>query len=414
MDIITSSEVTRIEKAGFSRIKIFSIIILFAGYLFQMISPLRLNPDVIAYLSMASSAAEGKGFLYQGNQTHYPIGYPLILLFLSNAGIGASWAIIGLNCLFMAIGLAASFEVLVCGLGLSKNYSSSICCITLLSSVFINNIFMPMSDAVFFGASMICILIMIRAQRRNGAMRWITLTAAATLIVACTLIRTVGIALVPPLIWVCLLSKVNSRTLINNVLEKKTRWIMLSSMVAAVLVLIIFLVTRTMYFRGAVKLLGDGWVNSIIMIINYRAKDWGELVANMRIVTLPAPVRIALKCLGLFAFIITLFSIWLRRYQFGIIEVYVSTFILIIWIWPYTDGRFWIPVIPLLMGLLIPVYREAVGQYASLRLAAIGYLFWFILMGVVALAITSRDSMSEPQYGNLPADQYEVVKRFSR
>jgi hypothetical protein len=50
--------------------------ILAASFVLQIFSPLRLNNDAITLLSMAESAAYGRGFLSDGQTTFLPSGYP--------------------------------------------------------------------------------------------------------------------------------------------------------------------------------------------------------------------------------------------------------------------------------------------------------------------------------------------------
>lgn len=396
------------------KVKAAAALILYAGYVFQVVSPLRLSPDVIVYLSMATSAAEGNGFLYQGGETHFPIGYPAILLILDYAGVGAPWAIVGLNCLFLATGLVASFYVLRCGLGLTKNDAASVCCLTLLCSVFINNVFMPLSDAVFFGLSMTCIMLLLWAHRRQHMKRWLGLASAATLIGMSVFVRTLGIALIPALVWACLPADFNFCSLLHAALENRRRWAILSVVACAAIVVGVVSVTHTTYFQGALRLYADGGSDAALAILNYRGKDWGELAANVRIVDMPAPVRVGLKCVGLLGLAASIFSIWLRRYRFGVVETYVLSVTLVILMWPYTDGRFWMPIIPLLMGLLVPLFREVVRRRPVLKYAAAGYLVWFVLAGVVSLASNTKVSLSSPQYEALDADTRHAVSRFWR
>jgi hypothetical protein len=134
-------------------------------------------------------------------------------------------------------------------------------------------------------------------------------------------------------------------------------------------------------------------------------------VANLRIVPLPTPLRVGLKCVGLLALAVSLYSLYLRR-RFGVVEIYVASVTLILLVWPYTDGRFWIPIVPLLMGLLVPVYRNAARRAPGLRFAAVAYLAWFVLAGAFALAANTRESLSNPRYEDLDTETLSVVRRF--
>jgi hypothetical protein len=50
-----------------------------AAQFLPVFSPLRLHTDAIVYLLLASSAADGGGFLARGVPQKYPIGYPALI-----------------------------------------------------------------------------------------------------------------------------------------------------------------------------------------------------------------------------------------------------------------------------------------------------------------------------------------------
>ncbi len=59
-----------------------------AGYFVQLFTRLRLTEDATIYLSIAHSAAKGKGFLFQGAPSKFPLGYPALIALLARAGLG--------------------------------------------------------------------------------------------------------------------------------------------------------------------------------------------------------------------------------------------------------------------------------------------------------------------------------------
>ena len=64
------------------RIAIAAAVILFLVYPVQIGGPLRLNTDAVKYLMIADSAAHGQGFVYPGEPTPFPPGYPALLAVL--------------------------------------------------------------------------------------------------------------------------------------------------------------------------------------------------------------------------------------------------------------------------------------------------------------------------------------------
>jgi hypothetical protein len=71
----------------------------FAGHLVQMFTPLRMTTDSVEYLSVAASAADGKGCLFDGKPTQHPCGYAFMISVLDRTGIARSWSLVGLNVL---------------------------------------------------------------------------------------------------------------------------------------------------------------------------------------------------------------------------------------------------------------------------------------------------------------------------
>jgi hypothetical protein len=145
-----------------------ALLLVSLAYLAQIASPLRLVGDGVDYLLQASSAADGHGFRVHGEQSMRPPGYPALIFFLEKAGIGKSWAIVALNCLLLGIGCWSSYYVLRSSFGFEAGAAKVICLLTLLSFVMVKHVTYPLSDVCFFGASMPCLLLLLRAEGDRG------------------------------------------------------------------------------------------------------------------------------------------------------------------------------------------------------------------------------------------------------
>jgi Dolichyl-phosphate-mannose-protein mannosyltransferase len=176
---------------------------LFLIYLLQAFSPLRLVGDGMDYLLQASSAADGTGFYVHGQKSMRPSGYPLLILGLIKAGIGKPWAIVALNCLFLGIGCLATYLLLRKAFEMSERHASLVCLLTLLSFVVVRQAAQPLSDICFFGFSMACLLLIVRAEMDKPKKWWLLMLAGASL-AFCIDLRTIGIALIPAFAWVLL------------------------------------------------------------------------------------------------------------------------------------------------------------------------------------------------------------------
>src|SRR5579862_4317463 len=82
------------------------------GYLFQMVTPLRLDADTVVLLSVADSVAHGGGFLIHGRPTVFPPGYPAFVALLQRLGFAHNWVFVGFNVLSLFVGLWAVSHVL--------------------------------------------------------------------------------------------------------------------------------------------------------------------------------------------------------------------------------------------------------------------------------------------------------------
>ena len=139
--------------------------LLTATYLLQMLSPLRLNTDAIVFLTLGESAASSHGFLFRGHSTHFPSGYPMMLAGLDCARLGASWAFVGLNCLFTGAVVFSSYALYRRAFGLSGQIAESLCALVLLCWILIKHVTLPTSDVAFCGWTSLTLLACNRVER---------------------------------------------------------------------------------------------------------------------------------------------------------------------------------------------------------------------------------------------------------
>ena len=199
------------------------LVLLAATYLLQMLSPLRLNTDAIVFLTMGESAASGHGFLFRGQSTHFPLGYPIMLAGLDCAGLGASWAFIGLNCLFASAAVGSSYALYRRAFGVSGQVAELLCALVLLCWVLVKHVTLPTSDVAFLGWTSLALLACNQAERTRNSRRGWTLAVAGALVIASVATRTAGIALLPAFLWACLLPELQSLSL-NSCFRNLIAW----------------------------------------------------------------------------------------------------------------------------------------------------------------------------------------------
>ncbi len=206
------------------------LLLLAICYLLQVFSPLRLNSDAAVLLSMGDSAAHGSGFLDSGQKTVFPPGYPALLAALIEIGLAHPWVIISLNAVFLSAGLLATYSLLIREFFEDKSVVLIICSLFLLSFIVVKHFPIPLTEVPFFGYSMCCLAIVSKARKMDGNLRFVTLVVAAWLLaVAAITTRRVGVALVPPLVFMIVRTP-HVKSLMKN-LSRRTALIILVAFV---------------------------------------------------------------------------------------------------------------------------------------------------------------------------------------
>ena len=185
--------------------------LLWGGYLIQLASPLRTNTDATQFLDLAASASDGAGFVVDGKPSHFPPGYPLVLAALDRVGLACSASFIGLNLLALAAGLAATAYVLRRSLGLGTLPLLVIANLTLLCWVLIKHVTLPLSDIPYFGLAQGCLALLTWAADRPRPQRIRGIGLGLSLALAAITVRTVGISLLPGIMFASLPSSLVER-----------------------------------------------------------------------------------------------------------------------------------------------------------------------------------------------------------
>ncbi len=179
MEVPLITEITTHTKPP-RLVVVFTALLVFA-YLLQARSPLRLNTDSVVLLSIGASVADGHGFLYRGEATHFPPGYPAMVALLDRLGLASSWSFILLNCAFLGVSLVACYLFCRNPLGLAPSASAGACCMVMLSFVLVKHVTIPVSDVAFLGLFTLVLLLLSRSRDEAGYVRWSWLVWAVLL-----------------------------------------------------------------------------------------------------------------------------------------------------------------------------------------------------------------------------------------
>jgi hypothetical protein len=367
----------------------FLLTILAITFLLQVFTPLRLNTDAVTLLSMAESAAHGGGFLDDGAKSVFPPGYPAMLAVLLKLGLAHPWVIVGLNMLFLSLGLWAAFSLLLEEFFADRAVVVMICCLFLLSYVVVKHSTIPLTEGPFFFLSMCCLAFMRKAVNQSSARHFVLLSGAALLSAAAAItIRRIGIAFVPPVAFMFLTSH-QFRSFWGGLSSRSKLIVLLGSGVVVSATADIFMFTAR--WRDFI---GDAQQRYTIIPLSwlpwYRLKEFGELFINFPVYRMPPAFQRVVPWIGFLLLLLLLVGLATRRGKFSPTDVFIVCYAIILAAWPYYDARFWWPIIPFLIAYSLSAVRR-------LKIPAIVvgiYCVWFVILGFGAIAYSTRISFS--------------------
>ena len=341
-----------------------------ALYLAQLFTPFRLTSDAIDYLSLADSAFRGSGLntLFSAS-FRFPKGYAVFAFLLMKSGLFSSATMIAANLVFFAVGLALAFRTLI-ALGFQRNPVLIACLLTLLSFTAVKHITQGMSDFLFFAAaSCVCWLITVR-----NAYRWAAMVAAAVCAVET---RFIGIALLAPLL-VAAWPQIRKRRIVLSVLGTVT-----------LLLLAVGLWAGRHYLLGNIVLLrGYGLSQFVARTVQAHSQDFAELIFNMPFSKLPASSGVLLLPAGSVALLLFVTGTFVMRTRAPWLFAYLIAYTALVLPWPFTDPRFWLPVMPFVFLAIGEGIAFVSGRAPKPALVA-PYAVAFCLLGFVALSYST-------------------------
>jgi hypothetical protein len=338
---------------------------------------------------MGESAAHGGGFVDSGQKTVFPPGYPALLAVLMRVGLAHPWAIVGLNVVLLSVGLFATYSLLIREFFEDKAVVLIICSFFLLSFVVVKHFTIPLTDVPFFCCSMCCLAVMSQTTKMDWNWRFVILAVVAWLLaVAAITVRRVGVALVPPLVFMIVCSPQ-----FKSLLKRLSRGTKLIIIVVSVFVGVgtVHMVAKTSTLSDFIGVAKKSKISTLVLqILSYRLTEFGELLVNVPMSMTPTKLHVMVPWIGLLLFLLTLFGLAAKRREISSTEVFLVCYMGILFAWPYYDARFWLPVIPLLIAYSVLAVK-------SLRLPngviAI-YCIVFATLGFVAIAYSTRISFA--------------------
>ena len=389
-----------------------AVFILASLYLVQVVTPLRLHPDTVVLLSVADSVAHGNGFLFNGQPTVFPPGYPALAALLLKLRVAHNWALIGFNVISLFVGLWAAGYVLMRRIFDTLFPVLNVCLVSSLSFVFIKYSAIPLTEAGFFGLAMCCLAVMESISRVNlGREFWLRMTASWIFLLAALAVRRVGIALIPALLW-SLVSHAELRQWIRR-LSNRTKIAIVPVIVGACALTAWIVMDHFSLIKDRFEavLIGHSLADVVPGVLFFRLREMSEMTLNLPITALPSAIRPAALLVGGLSLVLILqgIAITMKR-EISPTTVFLCSYSLVIFSWPWYDPRFWFPVIPLLIGYAGLAVKQVIVRHRSLKTFGRLYLATFVLIGAVTLgwstAVTFSGSRFPDTYQEFSKSQF--------
>ena len=376
------------------------IVILVAVYILQMVTPLRLSTDTVVLLTAADSAARGGGFLYHGNSTQYPPGYPMLIAVLMRLGIARVWVIVGVSVGSILLGLALARFFLLPAFYSDASSSRTICIVSLLSFVTIKYTVIPLTDPLFFGVTMSCLAVMRSAVSR---LTWRKLALGAVLVLISISIRKIGVTLIPALFWMGVARPEVRRYVMRLSLPSKIAGGFLAAFVTGIFAWLLLATSLTRRFSmidaASAVIAGHSPIDAVAIILTYRLREFGEIAINLPFPALSPWLQHLLPFAGATALSLVLGGLFSRRRQLGVVDIFFISYAAVMLVWPYYDPRFWLPVLPFLIAYIGLAVRYCIQKGISAQVFE-AWALGFAIMGLPVLISSTIVSFSDSSFGD--------------
>ena len=387
----SATSLTTYRRRVLYQIAMFAMIL---GYSAQIVTPLRLHPDTVVLLSVADSAAHGGGFLIKGRPTVFPPGYPALVAFLQKFGLAHNWVLVAFNTVSFIVGLWAVSHLLMLRMFNNIVPVLNVCLVSSLSLVFIKYVSIPLTDSAFFGLAMCSLALVESASHLSFGRRfWWLILASWVLAAAALTMRRVGLALIPALLWSILCHK-DFQIYISSRFHKIVA--ILGIGCAGAVTAWIVMETSTLRDRQAV-LAGRHFSDVLGQILIFRIKELTAITLNVPPPVLPPTLRPVGLFLAALFLVLILTGVSIQR-NVHPTTVFLFSYFLIVFTWPFYDPRFWLPVIPLIMAYAGLAIQHVVIRHQWFKIFVRCYVATFALIGTIALGWSTMVTFSGSRF----------------
>lgn len=344
-------------------------------YFLNCFTPLRLTNDTVRYFAIKEITEGTWPSAFGGKNDFLPLGYVYFLKALSKAGILHSFTICFLQLLFLAGSLnyvrkifAPLVPVFVLIIFTLLNWTTMKLTITPLSEL--QFLFFTTGTLYYF-------------HRFNQSKKISWLLATIIFCVLAVFTRTAG-ALLAIALLISLV--IENRQYLLSSAKKRTIFIGFILVIAAGLV---FLFTQEKFIRYIgyfTRPLTRDPSAFFTNNIRRHLQDWAELFINIPLSknTFVTFISVLYLLAGIFFLWLVLRRIFSKKFPIPLhIRIYIIGYIVLIFNWPFFEARFWFPILPLLIAILLLPKMAAQPLFKPISSL---YKLYYVLSGIFVLS----------------------------
>lgn len=390
--IITSNHIKQTPKK-FDLLLLIALILI-AIYVINCFTPLRLNNDTVRYLKIKEWIEAGRPPGDPAAKEFLPHGYVWFLLLLSRLHLATSFFF----CLFQCCFLLGSLWYI------QKIFSPfvqlrQLIILCLLNWSMLKFVLTPLSEMQFLFFSSGAIYFFQLAESRK---KLLYLICTILYCAAAVFTRTIGILL--PLAFLLTLLLKNTKAIKETVKQNKYMFLAVS---AAVLFLIFFSGTAGINgylreHRSFFEPLSRAPVHFILHTLQIHLIDWSALLLNIPAPKIPlaSSFHAIITIIFLAAAILSL--CWLVRYLYfrkntipAAVKIYLPLYGLVVFCWPLSEPRLWVPVLPFVMAILLEAFPGR-KQFSGIFVGT--WRLIYLLLGIAAIGYYSYTSFNKKTF----------------
>jgi hypothetical protein len=370
----------------------------------NIFTPLRLITDGIRYLNILEYLNGGLDKTSYLAHDVLPHGYPWLLLLIDKLNLLGPMSITIINILCTLF----SCYILTKILTIDNKYLFF--SLVMLSFINIKHFTLPVSDQLF----VMLFITSIYLWSKFFAGRKYYIIPALLLTVACVFVRTAGIALIPGIVFYMIYS---NRA---KFMASKRLVVIISLMLFLVIVIFIIklsvLETKIDYLRQLNLMTMIGHPFSIIDRLLLHFKEIGELTLNIPYSKLTGIIKINSFDTAQYLFVVLgVIALWVffkAIFRFKLFDHFAFwvflTYLIMIFLWPFYDTRFLIPVIPLFLYLFFSyLFKFIESSYVKII-----PLFIYVLLGFISLIYSDAISLNKSFFLNHYGFDQQLTNKY--